>query len=99
MEPLASGPYIPEENRTNFMTAVFSNLLEIHSVNSRLSEALQKRQNAYAIVDSIGDLMLEHVVNFHPFVHYGSHQMIGKYTFETERAGNPAFYQFVEVSD
>jgi hypothetical protein len=77
---------------------VFWNIHDIIAVNTRLRDALNKRQKHYAVVERIGDIMLDAVPHFGPFVSYGAHQLYGKYEFEKEKNSNPAFYQFVEVS-
>lgn len=76
---------------------VFWNVGDILAVNTRLRDSLNKRQKAYAVVETIGDILLEHVPNFEPFVKYGAHQLYGKFEFEREKTSNPAFAQFVEV--
>ena len=76
---------------------MFWNVLDIIAVNTRLRDALNKRQKAYAVVDRIGDILLEIVPHFGPFVEYGAHQLYGKYEFEREKNSNPAFAHFVEV--
>jgi hypothetical protein len=75
---------------------VFGNILEVHSVNSRLAEALTRRQQSSAIVAEIGDIFLEWVPKFEPFIRYGANQLWGKYEFEKERSANPAFSRFVD---
>lgn len=87
---------IPEHRREIFIRMVFSNVLEVHSVNSRLAEALTKRQQQSAVVNNIGDIFLEFIPMFDPFIKYGSSQLYGKYEFEKEKASNPAFAKFVE---
>lgn len=82
-----------------FVKKVFWNVDEILAVNTRLRDALTKRQKAYAVVETIGDILLEHTPNFEPFVKYGAHQLYGKFEFEKEKAGNPAFAQFVEETE
>lgn len=67
-------------------------------MNTRLRDALNKRQKSYAVVEQIGDIFLDAVPHFAPFVSYGAHQLYGKYEFEKEKSTNPAFAQFVEVS-
>ena len=49
------------------------------------------------MVERIGDILLEAVPHFSPFISYGAHQLYGKYEFEKEKNGNSAFAQFVEV--
>ena len=65
-------------------------------MNIRLRDALTKRQKQRAVVGEIGDILLEHVAHFEPFVKYGSHQLYGKYEFEKEKNSNPAFAAFVD---
>lgn len=48
-------------------------------------------------MERIGDILLDAVPHFGPFVSYGAHQLYGKYEFEKEKNSNPAFAQFVEV--
>lgn len=89
---------IPAARRDDFVTQVFWNVHEILAVNSVLSEKLTKRQKQQPIVSAIGDLYLERVPLFEPFVTYGAHQLFGKYEFEKEKSANPAFQKFVDVS-
>ncbi|CAG8521225.1 70_t:CDS:10 [Ambispora leptoticha] len=100
MKPLLFQNIVPEERREEFVTQVFHNVLDIFEVNSKLADALQKRQNTYAIVDQIGDIFLEFVPRFdEPFIEYGAHQLLGKYEFEMEKNDNPAFAKFVEDTE
>lgn len=66
-------------------------------MNTRLRDALNKRQKSYAVVEQIADILLDAFPHFAPFVSYGAHQLYGKYEFEKEKSSNPAFAQFVEV--
>lgn len=74
-------------------------MLELHAVNVRLAELLSKRQKQAHVVDKVGDIFLEMIPHFSPFVKYGAHQLYGKYEFEKEKAANPAFARFVDVSE
>ena len=76
---------------------MFWNVLEIYAVNVRLAELLNKRQKAAHVVEKVGDIFLELVPHFAPFVKYGAHQLYGKYEFEKEKGSNPAFAKFVDV--
>lgn len=96
IKPLQELDIIPEQRRTDFLEQVFWNLHDIIAVNTRLRDALNKRQKSYAIVEQIGDILLDAVPHFGPFVSYGAHQLYGKYEFEKEKASNPAFAAFVE---
>ncbi|KAJ3852453.1 CNH domain-containing protein [Lentinula lateritia] len=96
---LQESDVIPEDRRTAFLEQVFWNVFDIIAVNIRLRDALVKRQKQYAVVEKIGDILLDAVPHFNnPFVSYGSHQLYGKYEFEKEKNSNPAFAQFVEAS-
>lgn len=90
---------IPEHRREKFIRTVFSNCLEVLSVNSRLSEALNARQKESHVVRTIGDIFLQYVPRFDPFIKYGANQLYGKYEFEKEKASNPAFAKFVEDTE
>ena len=76
---------------------MFWNINDVIGVNTRLRDALNKRQKSYAVIECIADIFLDIVPLFAPFVSYGSHQLYGKYEFEKEKSSNPAFAQFVEV--
>ncbi|KAJ1306998.1 hypothetical protein OPQ81_007978 [Rhizoctonia solani] len=97
MEPLRTGDTIPADRREDFVQQVFWNVEDILDVNRRLSDLLTKRQNAYPIVETIGDIFLEIVPHFQPFIQYGKHQLYGKYEFEKEKSTNPTFATFVET--
>jgi hypothetical protein len=102
MRPLRSNGNlspIPEHRREKFIRNVFSNCLEVLSVNARLCEALNARQKENQIVKTVGDIFLLFVPRFDPFIKYGANQLYGKYAFETERADNPAFAKFVEETE
>jgi hypothetical protein len=78
---------------------VFWNVHDVLAVNNILAERLTKRQKQQPVVEAIGDLFLDRVPLFEPFVTYGAHQLFGKYEFEKEKGSNPAFQKFVEASD
>jgi len=94
---LKESEVLPVERRTDFLEQVFWNVHDIIAVNTRLRDALSKRQKSYAVVEQIGDIFLEMIPHFSPFVSYGAHQLYGKYEFEKEKSSNPAFSAFVEV--
>ncbi|GAA5827121.1 hypothetical protein JCM11251_001126 [Rhodosporidiobolus azoricus] len=99
IKPLRSSNIIPESRREDFVTQVFWNVLEIYAVNVRLCEMLNKRQKQAHVVDHIGDIFLDMVPHFAPFVKYGAHQLYGKYEFEKEKGSNPAFAKFVDETE
>ncbi len=95
--PLSTQDTLPEARRADFTEQVFWNIRDVIAVNTRLRDALNKRQKSYAVIEGIADIFLDIVPHFAPFVSYGSHQLYGKYEFEKEKSSNSAFAQFVEV--
>ncbi|EOD49405.1 putative rho guanyl nucleotide exchange factor protein [Neofusicoccum parvum UCRNP2] len=87
---------IPEHRREKFIRTVFSNCQEVYKVNARLAESLTRRQQVEPVVANVGDIFLEYVPHFAPFIKYGANQLFGKYEFEHEKKTNPAFARFVE---
>jgi hypothetical protein len=87
---------IPEHRREKFVRLVFSNCQEVYMVNSRLAESLTRRQQKEPVVRNVGDIFLEYVPHFAPFIKYGSHQLFGKFEFESEKRTNPQFSKFVD---
>ena len=90
---------IPEHRREKFIRTVFSNCLEVHSVNASMAKALTRRQEQNPVVRNVGDIFLDFVPRFEPFIRYGSNQLYGKYEFEKERASNPSFSRFVDETE
>ncbi|EJD07321.1 CNH-domain-containing protein [Fomitiporia mediterranea MF3/22] len=97
--PLKKSDVIPEDRRLDFLEQVFWNVHDIIAVNSKLRDAFNKRQKSFAIVERVGDILLDIVPQFHPFVSYGSHQLYGKFEFEKEKSNNPAFQKFVDETE
>ncbi|KAF2202340.1 CNH-domain-containing protein [Delitschia confertaspora ATCC 74209] len=87
---------IPEHRREKFVRTVFSNCQDVYKVNSRLAEALTRRQQQSPVVKSVGDIFLEYVPRFTPFIKYGANQLFGKYEFEHEKRTNGLFSRFVD---
>ncbi|KAJ5908145.1 Rho1 guanine nucleotide exchange factor 1 [Penicillium taxi] len=90
---------IPEHRREKFIRTVFGNCLEVLKVNSGLCESLNARQKESHVVQTVGDLFLQHVPRFDPFIKYGANQLYGKYEFEKEKASNPNFSKFVDDTE
>lgn len=90
---------IPEHRREKFVRTVFSNIQEVYKVNSKVAEALTKRQQQSPVVYNVGDIFLEYVPRFAPFIIYGRSQLFGKYEFENEKRANLAFSRFVDETE
>lgn len=87
---------ISERRREQFIGAVFANCQQILEVNDEFSLRLSKRQRAEPVVRNVGDIFLEYIPQFGPFITYGANQMFGKYEYERERQSNPAFARFAD---
>ncbi|KAI5362082.1 Putative DH domain, DEP domain, CNH domain, pleckstrin domain, PH-like domain superfamily [Septoria linicola] len=90
---------IPEHRREKFIRTVFSNCQEVHAVNARMAQALTRRQQQNPVVRNVGDIFLEYVPQFHPFIRYGANQLFGKFEFEKEKGSNPGFARFTEQTE
>lgn len=98
LNPAKPSP-IPEHRREKFLRTVFANCSEVYAVNSRLAEALTRRQQQNPVVRNVGDIILEHAQRFKPFITYGSNQLFGKYEYEREKSNNPAFKRFADETE
>lgn len=99
MKPLRTSNCIPEARRDKFIRTVFSNVLDVHNVNASLADALTHRQQNQAVVHEVGDIFLQFVPHFEPFIKYGSLQLYAKFEFEREKSTNPSFARFVEETE
>ncbi|CAG8958638.1 hypothetical protein HYFRA_00009955 [Hymenoscyphus fraxineus] len=93
---------IPESRKKKTVETIFSNIIDqpsIHGVSSKFAEALTERQKKHPVVKSVGDIFLEYVPQFEPFIVYGSKQLAGKFEFENERSLNPFFAKFVDETE
>ncbi|KAH8590764.1 CNH domain-containing protein [Bisporella sp. PMI_857] len=99
--PAAPSP-IPEGRKDRTIKTIFANIIEppsVHAVSSRFADALTERQKKNPIVRNIGDIFLQYVPQFEPFVAYGANQLFAKHEFERERSINPQFAKFVDETE
>ncbi|WVN90682.1 uncharacterized protein L203_105924 [Cryptococcus depauperatus CBS 7841] len=99
VKPLRTTEIIDPKRRDDFVRQVFWNVHDVLAVNHPLAERLTKRQKKEPVVSRIGDLFLERVPLFEPFVAYGAHQLFGKYEFEKEKGNNLVFQKFVDETE
>ncbi|KAI9033768.1 CNH domain-containing protein [Phycomyces nitens] len=97
IKPLRTTDIIPILGRDAFIQKVFCNILSIRDINAQLVEAFSARQKEHPIISQIGDLILEFMVDFEPFIKYGARQHEAKFELEHERAVNPEFEEFSEA--
>ncbi|KAG2191911.1 hypothetical protein INT46_006793 [Mucor plumbeus] len=94
IKPLAERPIIPTSRKETLLRKVFGGIEEIYKINIRLLRALQERQNQHSIIYQIGDILLDFVIEFEPYISYGSKQYEAKFALENERFINPNFDAF-----
>ncbi|KAI8081492.1 CNH domain-containing protein [Halteromyces radiatus] len=100
IQPLLTDDIIqPADRRESLVRDIFWNIMEVYDANKQFVEALQQRQKASPVVYQVGDIILQYVAHFTPFVQYGAHQIIGKSIFETEKSTNPEFAAFVQATE
>ncbi|KAI7906587.1 uncharacterized protein BX663DRAFT_497013 [Cokeromyces recurvatus] len=99
IKPLTERPILPTSRREQFIQKVFGYIDDIYQVNIEMLRALQLRQNQHAIINQIGDVLINFVINFEPYIHYGSKQYEAKYVLENERYSNSNFNAFVENTE
>lgn len=99
IKPLSMQHILSESRRDSFVEKVFLNLLDIHAVNARLAEVLARRQRHHAVVEYIGDIFVEFVREFEPYIRYGANQAEARLALEAEKASNPVFAAFVEDTE
>lgn len=90
---------IPVQRRERVVKNIFSNVVDhpsIHTVSSRFAASLTTRQQKEPIVHNVGDIFMEFVPLFEPFILYGSKQLEAKFEFENEKSANPYFSKFVD---
>lgn len=90
---------LPIARRERIVQLIFSNIVDppsLHTVSSRFAKAITERQQKHPVVRNIGDIFLEFVPHFDPFIVYGSKQLEAKYEFENERSYNTYFAKFVD---
>ncbi|KAI4593641.1 RHO1 GDP-GTP exchange protein 2 [Pestalotiopsis sp. 9143b] len=90
---------IPAARREKVVRNIFTNIIDhpaLHTVSSRFAKAISERQQKNPVVPNLGDIFLEYVPQFEPFIFYGSKQLEAKFEFENERSGNTFFSKFVD---
>lgn len=90
---------IPEHRREKFIRTVFANCSEVYSVNSRMAESFTRRQQQNPVVRNVGDIFLDFIPRFNPFIDYGANQLFGKYEYEREKQSNQAFARFADETE
>lgn len=99
IRPLRERNIIPPQEKEKFIRTVFFNVIDILNVGMGFRDALIKRQQLKPVVENIGDIFLEYIPYFEPFVSYNAGQCFAKYELERQKAANPNFKRFIEEAE
>lgn len=99
IRPLRESNIIPVQEREKFIRTVFFNVVDILNVGIGFRDALIRRQQQKPVVENIGDIFLEYIPFFEPFISYNAGQCFAKYELERQKAANPLFKRFIEETE
>ncbi|KAK4511309.1 uncharacterized protein ATC70_012524 [Mucor velutinosus] len=99
IKPLTERPIIPASRKETLLRKVFGGIEDIYRINIQLLRALQERQSQHSIIHQVGDILLDFVIDFEPYISYGLKQYEAKFALENERFINPNFDAFVEATE
>ncbi|KAI7868800.1 hypothetical protein BDF14DRAFT_1880777 [Spinellus fusiger] len=99
IQPLMTSSIIEASIRSAFVRKVFSNILTIRDINAQLVTVMRTRQKEQPVISHIGDLLLEFIADFEPFIKYGTRQHEAKFELEHERIINPEFERFAQKTE
>ncbi|KAF9189116.1 RHO1 GDP-GTP exchange protein 2 [Haplosporangium sp. Z 11] len=95
--PLRAGGIVDAEKLETLIEDVFLNYKEIIEVNKKLLKALRLRQEEQPLVESIGDILLSHIVDFEDiYSRYVPRIAFSEFTYKKEEAQNPKFAKFLQ---
>ncbi|KAF9934943.1 RHO1 GDP-GTP exchange protein 2 [Mortierella alpina] len=95
--PLRGKEIVVGENVEAFIENTFLNYKEILELNKKLLEAMRTRQQEQPVVESIGDIILSHVVEFEQaYTRYIPRIALSEFTYKREEERNPKFAQFLK---
>ncbi|KAG4086593.1 hypothetical protein H8356DRAFT_1282084 [Neocallimastix lanati (nom. inval.)] len=92
--PLRHGKVPGVDNR--FVDSVFGNIEEISQVNGDFYEALRRIQKRKPILESMGDVVKEHVANFKCYIKYGESQPSAKQILQVQKNKNAQLSAFLK---
>ena len=89
---------IPEHQRETFIHTVFGGVGDLLRLGKSLSEALTKRQQQQKpVIESIGDVFLDHVGNFEPFIRYSGNKVFATFEHERQQQVNMKYARFLDA--
>ncbi|KAG0206241.1 RHO1 GDP-GTP exchange protein 2 [Mortierella sp. GBA30] len=95
--PLRAGDIVDPEKVDALIEDTFLNYKEIQELNKKLLEAMRVRQQEQPLVESIGDILLPHVLEFEQaYMRYIPRIALSEFASKREEARNPKFAQFLK---
>lgn len=89
---------IPEREREAFIRTVFGGVSDLLRLAKSLSEALTARQqHQKPVVEIIGDVFLQFVQNFDPFIKYSGNKVFASFEHERQQQVNMKYARFLEA--
>lgn len=89
---------IPEHQREIFIQTVFGGVGDLLRLGKGFSEALTKRQQQQKpVIEAIGDVFLDHVGNFEPFIRYSGNKVFATFEHERQQQVNIKYARFLDA--
>lgn len=89
---------IPEREREAFIRTVFGGVSDLLRLGRNLSEALTNRQQSQKpVVESIGDVFLQFVGSFEPFIKYSGNKVFASFEHERQQQVNVKYARFLDA--
>ncbi|KAG0309254.1 RHO1 GDP-GTP exchange protein 2 [Dissophora globulifera] len=97
INPLRMGEIVDPERVESLIESIFLNYREILDLNKQLLSNMRTRQEEQPLVETIGDVLLSHVVGFEDaYTRYIPRIALSEYVCNREEARNPKFAQFLK---
>lgn len=89
---------IPEREREAFIRTVFGGVNELLRLAKNLSESLTNRQQTEKpVVENIGDVFLQFVGSFEPFIKYSGNKVFASFEHERQQQVNMKYARFLDA--
>lgn len=89
---------IPERERDAFIRTVFGGVSDLLRLAKSLSESLTSRQQKEKpVIESIGDVVLQYVGSFEPFIKYSGNKVFASFEHERQQQVNMKYSRFLEA--
>ncbi|ABN64294.1 Gdp-GTP Exchange Protein (GEP) for the Rho1p Small GTP-binding Protein [Scheffersomyces stipitis CBS 6054] len=89
---------IPENQRETFIHTVFGGVGDLLRLAKNMSEALTRRQQQQKpVVETLGDVFLDYVGNFEPFIRYSGNKVFASFEHERQQQVNMRYARFLDA--